>query len=163
MQGGFVSDYVERILKFIRFSHTIFALPFAVGSMIVAAHGLPSARIVLLIILAMVFARTAAMAFNRVADWEIDQENPRTAGRHKLVSKRVARGIVLCSAACFVLVCALINPLCFTLSPVALASIFFYSLAKRFTSFTQVFLGLALGIAPVGAWLAVRGQFAVPP
>jgi 4-hydroxybenzoate polyprenyltransferase len=158
-----VIAYVERILKFVRFSHTVFALPFALGSMMVAARGLPSVRLVILIVLAMVFARTAAMAFNRVADWEIDQENPRTAGRHKLVSKRVAWGIVLCSAACFVLVCALINPLCFTLSPVALAIIFFYSLAKRFTSFTQVFLGLALGIAPVGAWLAVRGRFALPP
>src|ERR1700751_3487532 len=119
MQGGFVSDYVERILKFIRFSHTIFALPFAVGSMIVAAHGLPSARIVLLIILAMVFARTAAMAFNRVADWEIDKENPRTAGRHKLVSKRVAWSLVVVPSAAFILVSWLVNPLCFALSPVA--------------------------------------------
>ena len=75
-----VFDYIQRILKFIRFSHTIFALPFAAGSMIVAAHGFPSVRIVLLILFAMVFARTAAMAFNRVADWEIDKENPRTAG-----------------------------------------------------------------------------------
>ena len=131
--------------------------------MIVAARGMPSARIVLLILLAMVFARTAAMAFNRVADWEIDKQNPRTAGRHKLVSKRVAWSLVLAPSAGFVLVSLLINPLCFFLSPVALAIVFFYSLTKRFTSFTQFFLGLALAISPVGAWLAVKGQFAVPP
>jgi 4-hydroxybenzoate polyprenyltransferase len=158
-----VFDYLQRILKFIRFSHTIFALPFAAGSMIVAARGMPSGRIVLLILFAMVFARTAAMAFNRVADWEIDKENPRTAGRHKLVSKRVAWSLVWVPSAGFVLVCWLINPLCFFLSPVALAIIFFYSLTKRFTSFTQLFLGLALAVSPVGAWLAVKGQFAVPP
>jgi 4-hydroxybenzoate polyprenyltransferase len=163
MQGGFVSDYVERILKFIRFSHTVFALPFAVGSMIVAAHGLPSARIVLLILVAMVLARTAAMAFNRMADWEIDKENPRTAARHKLVSKEVGWSLVGFPSAAFILVCWFINPLCFLLSPLALVIIFFYSLTKRFTSFTQVFLGLALGIAPIGAWLAVRGQFAFAP
>jgi 4-hydroxybenzoate polyprenyltransferase len=158
-----VFDSIQRILKFIRFSHTVFALPFAAGSMIVAAHGFPSARVVLLILLAMVFARTAAMAFNRVADWEIDQENPRTAGRHKLVSKRTGWVLVWAPSAGFVLVTWLINPLCFALSPLALAIIFFYSLTKRFTSFTQFFLGLALAVAPVGAWLAVKGQFAFAP
>jgi 4-hydroxybenzoate polyprenyltransferase len=158
-----VFDYIQRILKFIRFSHTVFALPFAAGSMIVAAHGFPSFRIVMLILLAMVLARTAAMAFNRVADWEIDQENPRTAGRHKLVSKQTGCSLVLVPSAGFILVTWFINPLCFALSPVALAVIFFYSLTKRFTSFTQFFLGLALAVAPVGAWLAVRGQFAFPP
>jgi 4-hydroxybenzoate polyprenyltransferase len=158
-----VFGQIQRILKFIRFSHTVFALPFAAGSMIVAAHGFPSLRIVLLILLAMVFARTAAMAFNRVADWEIDKENPRTAGRHKLVSKPVAWTLVLVSSLLFLLVSWWINLLCFALSPVALAIIFFYSLTKRFTSFTQFFLGLALAVAPVGAWLAVRGRFDVPP
>jgi 4-hydroxybenzoate polyprenyltransferase len=158
-----VFEQIQRILKFIRFSHTVFALPFAAGSMIVAAHGFPSLRIVLLILLAMVFARTAAMAFNRVADWEIDKENPRTAGRHKLVSKQIAWTLVVVSSLLFLLVSGLINPLCFALSPVALAIIFFYSLTKRFTSFTQFYLGLALAVAPVGAWLAVRGRFAAPP
>ena len=158
-----VFDYIQRILKFIRFSHTIFALPFAAGSMIVAARGFPSIRIVLLILVAMVFARTAAMAFNRVADWEIDKENPRTAGRHKLVSKRVGWSLVFVPSAGFILVSWLINPLCFLLSPVALAIVFFYSLTKRFTSFTQFYLGLALAVSPVGAWLAVKGQFALPP
>ena len=156
-------DRFERILKFIRFSHTVFALPFAMGSMIVAAQGLPSMRVVALILLAMVLARTAAMAINRMADWEIDKENPRTAARHMLVSKRVGWSLVVFPSAAFILVCWFINPLCFLLSPVALAIVYFYSLTKRFTSFTQVFLGLALGIAPIGAWLAVKGRFALPP
>jgi 4-hydroxybenzoate polyprenyltransferase len=156
-------DKIRRILQFIRFSHTIFALPFAVGSMLVAARGLPGWPLALLILLAMVFARTAAMAFNRVADWKIDQLNPRTAGRHQLVSKPVAVLLILISAVCFVAVCWLINPICFLLSPVALAVIFFYSYTKRFTSFTQFVLGVSLAIAPIGAWLAVRGEFALPP
>jgi len=154
---------LQRILKFIRFSHTVFALPFAVGSMLVAAKGLPNLVIIGLILLAMVFARTAAMAFNRVADWETDKLNPRTAGRHKLVSKGTAYALVAVSSVAFVLVCSLTNPICFLLSPVALAVIFFYSFTKRFTSYTQFFLGLSLAIAPVGAWLAVRGEFAWPP
>jgi 4-hydroxybenzoate polyprenyltransferase len=154
---------LQRILQFIRFSHTIFALPFAVGSMLVAAKGLPSVTTVGLILLAMVFARTAAMAFNRIADWETDKLNPRTAGRHKLVSKATAYALVGFSSLAFLAVCSRINPICFLLSPIALVVIFFYSFTKRFTAYTQFFLGLSLAIAPVGAWLAVRGQFAWPP
>jgi 4-hydroxybenzoate polyprenyltransferase len=156
-------SFLSRVLKFIRFSHTVFALPFALGSMLVAAHGLPSLRTILLILLAMVFARTAAMAFNRVADWEIDKANPRTAERHRLVSKPVAIGLVIVPAVAFVFICWFINLVCFALSPVALAIVFFYSLTKRFTSFTQFFIGLALAVAPVGAWLAVHGQLGWPP
>jgi 4-hydroxybenzoate polyprenyltransferase len=154
---------IGRFLSFIRFSHTIFALPFALGSMFVAAHGLPSFRVFALIVLAMVFARTAAMTFNRLADWEIDKRNPRTARRHKLVSKRVAIGACLVSALLFVATAWFINPLCFALSPVALLIVFFYSLTKRFTHGAQFFLGLALAVAPIGAWLAVTGSFALPP
>jgi 4-hydroxybenzoate polyprenyltransferase len=154
---------IARFLSFIRFSHTIFALPFALGSMFVAADGLPSFRVFALIVLAMVFARTAAMTFNRLADWEIDKRNPRTAGRHKLVSKRVAIGACVASALIFVATAWFINPLCFALSPVALLIVFFYSLTKRFTHGAQFFLGLALAVAPIGAWLAVTGSFALPP
>ncbi|MBV8816478.1 MAG: UbiA family prenyltransferase [Verrucomicrobia bacterium] len=154
---------LQRTLQFIRFSHTVFALPFALGSMLVAARGLPNWSIVLLILLAMVFARTAAMAFNRVADWEMDKLNPRTAGRHKLVSKPAAYCLVGFSALAFLVTCWFINPLCFVLSPIALAIVFFYSFTKRFTPYTQFFLGLSLAIAPVGAWLAVCGHFAWPP
>ena len=154
---------ISRFLSFIRFSHTIFALPFALGSMFVAAHGLPSFRVFALVVLAMVFARTAAMTFNRLADWEIDKRNPRTAGRHKLVSKRLAIGACLLSALSFVVTAWMINPLCFALSPIALLIVFFYSLTKRFTHGAQFFLGLALGVAPIGAWIAVTGSFATPP
>jgi 4-hydroxybenzoate polyprenyltransferase len=154
---------IANFLRFIRFSHTIFALPFALGAMFVAAGGLPSLRLFGLIVLAMVFARTAAMAFNRLADWEIDKRNPRTEGRHKLVSRPAAIAGCALSSLAFVAVTALINPLCFALSPVALGIVFFYSFTKRFTDAAQFFLGLALAVAPVGAWLAVTGHFAWPP
>ena len=152
-----------RFLQFVRFSHTVFAMPFALGAMVVAAHGLPPARTVFLIVLAMIFARTAAMTFNRVADWELDQRNPRTAGRHRLVSR--AGAILTCaiSSVLFILSAWAINPLCLALSPVALAIVFFYSFTKRFTHAAQFFLGLALAVAPVGAWLAVTSAFAAPP
>ena len=154
---------VSRVLTFIRFSHTVFALPFALGSMLVAAHGRPGWRVFGLILLCMVFARTAAMVFNRLADWEIDKKNPRTAGRHRLVAFPVAAGLLVVSAGAFVATTFFINRLCFALSPVALAIVFFYSLTKRFTHYTQLFLGLALSVSPVGAWLAVRGRFDWPP
>jgi 4-hydroxybenzoate polyprenyltransferase len=154
---------IARALRFVRFSHTIFALPFALGSMLVAAHGLPGWRVVALIVLAMIFARTAAMTFNRLADWEIDQRNPRTADRHRLLSRAAAIVLLVGSAGAFVATTWFINRLCFWLSPVALAIVFFYSLTKRFTSFSHFFLGLALSVSPVGAWLAVRGEFAFAP
>jgi 4-hydroxybenzoate polyprenyltransferase len=150
-------------LRFIRFSHTIFALPFALGAMLVAANGLPTTRIFILILLAMVSARTAAMVFNRLADWEIDKRNPRTAARHTLLPKSAAITLLLLSTAAFVTTTYCINFLCFILSPVALALIFGYSLTKRFTHYTQLFLGLALSASPVGAWLAVTGQWAWTP
>jgi 4-hydroxybenzoate polyprenyltransferase len=156
-------NIVARVLRFIRFSHTIFALPFAIASMLVAARGWPALRLVALILLAMVAARTAAMAFNRVVDWQIDQRNPRTAGRHRLVSRGAAIALFAVSAIAFVAVTAFINPLCFSLSPVALGIVFFYSLTKRFTALSHFFLGLALSVSPVGAWLAVRGAFAFAP
>lgn len=158
-----VTQPVRRTLTFIRFSHTIFAMPFALGAMLAASRGRPGWRTLGLILLSMVFARTAAMTFNRLADWHIDQRNPRTAGRHRLVSRRSAGILLAVSAMAFVGVTYFINAVCFALSPVALGIIFFYSLTKRFTHYTQVFLGLALSVAPVGAWLAVTGRFALPP
>jgi 4-hydroxybenzoate polyprenyltransferase len=154
---------IARLLRFVRFSHTIFALPFALGSMFVAAHGWPAWETVMLILLAMIFARTAAMTFNRLADWEIDQRNSRTMERHRLVPRAAAIALLVICAIAFVAVSAWINPLCFALAPVALLIIFFYSLTKRFTPFSHFFLGLALSVSPVGAWLAVRGSFALPP
>jgi len=150
-------------LRFIRFSHTVFALPFALGAMFVAARGWPSAGVASGVVAAMVFARTAAMAFNRITDWEIDKRNPRTAGRHRLASRGLAIAVCLVCSAGFFVAAWRLNPLCFQLSPIALGLIFFYSFTKRFTHFAQFFLGLALSVAPVGAWLAVTGGFAVPP
>lgn len=154
---------IARLLRFIRFSHTIFALPFALGSMLVAARGWPEGKTVALIVVAMVCARTAAMTFNRLADWHIDQRNPRTIERHTLVSRGAAVGLLVASSTAFIATTAWMNWICFQLSPVALAIVFFYSLTKRFTALSHFFLGLALSVAPVGAWLAVRGSFELPP
>ncbi len=131
--------------------------------MLVAARGLPSVKTFGLILLCMVFARTAAMVFNRLADWQIDQRNPRTADRHTLISRGGAIALLIATSAAFIATTWWINPLCFWLSPVALAIVFFYSLTKRFTSFSHFFLGLALSVSPVGAWLAVAGSFAFAP
>lgn len=131
--------------------------------MLVAANGFPGWRIFGLILLCMVFARTAAMTFNRIADWEIDKRNPRTEGRHKLLNKGAAIVTCMASAMFFVGTTFFINRLCLLLSPVALAIVFVYSLTKRFTHAAQFFLGLSLSVSPVGAWLAVTGSFSWPP
>jgi 4-hydroxybenzoate polyprenyltransferase len=157
------SGPVARFLRLIRFSHTIFALPFALGALIVAANGWPSLRILLLVILCMVFARTAAMLFNRLVDWSLDQRNPRTASRHLLISRLSALMLLILSSAAFLLAASAINRLTILLAPVALALIFFYSVTKRFTSSTHFFLGLALAIAPIGAWIAQTGGIDVTP
>ncbi len=152
-----------RFLQFIRFSHTVFAMPFALGALAVAAGGLPPWDVLVLVVVAMVFARTAAMTFNRLADWNLDRRNPRTQGRHQLADRTTAMIACGVSSLAFLVTCWWINPLCFFLSPVALAAVFFYSVTKRFTHFAQFFLGLALAVAPVGAWLAVTGSFALAP
>jgi 4-hydroxybenzoate polyprenyltransferase len=154
---------LSRFLRLIRFSHTIFALPFALGALVVAANGAPSLRILILVIICMVFARTAAMLFNRLVDWSLDQRNPRTASRHLLVSKSGAIALLVVSSGGFLLSAAAINRLTLILAPVALALIFFYSFTKRFTSATHFFLGLALAIAPIGAWIAQTGRIDLAP
>src|SRR5438874_12545966 len=162
-EGTGIGGPVSRFLRLIRFSHTIFALPFALGALVVAANGWPSLRILLLVVVCMVFARTAAMLFNRLVDWSLDQRNPRTASRHLLLSKSAAPVLLVMSSAGFVVAAAAINRLTFILAPIALALIFFYSVTKRFTSATHFFLGLALAIAPVGAWIAQTGHLDVAP
>ena len=159
---------INKWLSFVRFSHTIFALPFALTAMLVAARdhrGWPGWRTFGLILAAMVCARTCAMAFNRIVDRKFDGLNPRTKNRH-LPSGQIslASAISLCalSAAGLVAASYYLNPLCFYLSPVALVMICFYSLTKRFTDYTHVFLGIALALAPVGAWLAVKGASISP-
>ena len=146
-----------------RFSHTVFALPFALAAMLVAARenrGWPGWRVFGLILAAMVCARTCAMAFNRIVDRKFDALNPRTAKRHLPAGEiSLASAILLCALSAAGLLAAswFLNPLCFYLSPVALVLVCFYSLTKRFTDYTHVFLGVALALVPVGAWLAVKG------
>jgi 4-hydroxybenzoate polyprenyltransferase len=154
---------IQKWFSFVRFSHTIFALPFALAAMVVAARdqrGWPGWRTFLLILAAMVCARTCAMAFNRIVDRKFDALNPRTASRHLPAGQvGLAGAVALCvlSGTGLILASYFLNAICFWLSPVALVVICFYSLTKRFTDFTHVFLGVALALAPVGAWLAVKG------
>jgi 4-hydroxybenzoate polyprenyltransferase len=152
--------------RMIRFSHSVFALPFALSSAAIAAGRGISWRQVAWILVAMVGARSAAMGFNRLADQGLDARNPRTAGR-ELPRGAISRGevwvFVVASAATLVVAAAMLNPLCLALSPVALLVVFGYSYTKRFTALSHVFLGLALAVAPMGAWLAVRGRFEAPP
>ncbi len=153
-------------LELVKFSHTIFALPFALAAMLVAAHGLPSARIFVWIIVAMVGARTAAMGFNRIVDREIDARNPRTAKRELpagAVSLKGAIGLVVVASILFFVAAWQINTLALWLSPLTLLALFFYSFCKRFTSLSHFVLGLCLGIAPVGAWVAVTGKIEWAP
>ncbi|HYT60130.1 MAG TPA: UbiA-like polyprenyltransferase [Haliangiales bacterium] len=162
-------SFFKKWASFVKLSHTLFALPFALASMVVAARdqgGWPGWRTFGLVLAAMVSARTCAMAFNRIADREFDAQNPRTAnrdlpaGRIPLASAWllcVLSGLGLVVASCF------LNKICFYLSPVALFAVGFYSLTKRFTDFTHIFLGVALALAPIGAWLAVKGGFVFWP
>lgn len=152
--------------RMIKLSHSVFALPFALASAVLAAGAELRAATLFWIVVAMVGARSAAMGVNRLADQAIDAKNPRTAGRELprgLLSRAEVWAMVLVSAAALVVAAAMLNPLCLALSPVALAIVFGYSYTKRFTPLSHVFLGLALGVAPVGAWLAVQGRFALPP
>ena len=155
---------MRKYFEFVRFSHTVFALPFALAAMVVA--GWPGWRIFLLILAAMVCARTAAMGFNRIVDRRYDAKNPRTAQRHLpagTIGRMEAWMLVGASVAGLLVVTWFINRICFWLSPVALVVIGFYSFTKRFTNFSHFFLGLSLALAPLGAWLAVREAFAWPP
>ncbi len=164
MKDGIPSESVmTRFLRLIRFSHTIFALPFAFGALLVATHGRPSARLLVLVLACMIFARTAAMLFNRIVDWSLDQRNPRTAGRHQLICRPVAVLLLALSSAAFVAATAMINRTTLLLSPLALGIIFFYSLTKRFTAASHFFLGFALAVAPIGAWIAATGGLALAP
>ena len=153
-------EMARNYLELVKFSHTIFALPFALAAMLVAAQGWPPLRIFAWIVVAMVGARTAAMGFNRIVDREIDARNPRTANREipsGKVSLRGAIGLVTGASALFFVAAWQINTLALMLSPLTLLALFSYSFCKRFTSLSHFVLGLCLGIAPVGAWVAVTG------
>lgn len=154
------------ILEMIKIEHTIFALPFALISALVAAHGLPSWRQLLWLVVAMVGARSSAMTFNRIADRDIDRRNPRTAARALpagLISTSHAWLFTLCTAALLVIAAWQLNRLALYLSPVALGVVWGYSYTKRFTRCSHLVLGLALGIAPSAAWIALTGTLALPP
>ena len=157
---------VREAADLVKLAHTVFALPFALIAALAAARGLPPWPVVGWIVLAMAGARTAAMAFNRLADHSLDAANPRTAAR-ALPAGRLrrpfARVLVAGGAAALFFAAWRLNPLCLALSPFALAWILGYSYSKRFTVLSHLWLGLGLGIAPVGAWLAVRGAFALAP
>ena len=147
---------------FVRIGHSVFALPFALVGALLAARETPvTAMRVLWIAAAMVTARTAAMGFNRLVDARFDALNPRTANRELprgVMSRGEAVGLVVAASIAFVLVTAQLDWVCLALSPVALGIVFWYSLAKRFTTYTQLYLGLALAVAPVGGWLAAGGR-----
>jgi 4-hydroxybenzoate polyprenyltransferase len=150
----------------IKIEHTVFALPFAFLGAFLAARGFPNLPKIGYICLAMVGARSAAMAFNRLADFPFDVRNPRTSGRalpRGFLSKTYVAAFVVASSLVFVFAAFRLNRLAFELSPAALAIIFFYSYTKRFTWWTHLFLGASLGCAPIGAWVAVRGSISMAP
>ena len=157
---------IRLTLEMIKFEHSVFALPFALtGALLAIREGGLSARTIWIkigwIVIAMVGARSAAMAFNRLIDAPIDARNPRTRMRHLpagLISRGFTWGFVAISAVVFLLAARQLNGLCFRLAPLALGIVFFYSFTKRFTSLSHLVLGFALGVAPAAAWIAMRGS-----
>jgi 4-hydroxybenzoate polyprenyltransferase len=152
---------IKTTLEMIKWEHSIFALPFALCGAMLAAGGLPTAAQLGWIVLCMVSARSAAMAFNRLADAQIDAANPRTATRAipaGVLSQRFVGVFVLVSCGIFVLAASQLNKLTFWLSPVALSIVLLYSYTKRFTRWSHLVLGFALGIAPAAAWIGIRGS-----
>ncbi len=148
-------------LEMIKWEHSIFALPFALTGAMLAAHGLPSLHALVWIVVCMVSARSAAMAFNRLVDADIDAANARTAMRaipagH--LSKSYAAGFILVASVVFLFAASRLNRWTFMLAPLALGILFFYSYTKRFTRWSHMFLGISLGIAPSAAWIAIRGS-----
>lgn len=148
-------------LSLVKFSHSVFALPFALIALLLATDGRPSLRLLTLVLVAAVAARTAAMAFNRWADRTIDARNPRTQSR-ELVSGKIrpagALALTIAASVLFVACAWLLNPLCLRLSPIVLAVLLGYSYTKRFTWACHLVLGVALGLAPLGAWIAATGS-----
>ncbi|GAA0373998.1 UbiA-like polyprenyltransferase [Paenibacillus motobuensis] len=160
--GSKIKLYGELVM----FSHTLFSLPFAMISMIWAAGGLPSSRIMLWGLIALIAARNGANAFNRVVDRVFDEQNPRTAHRHlprKLLDAKEVLVFVVVNYAIFIFSAAMLNTLCFILSPVAIFLISSYSYTKRFTFLSHLYLGFSIASAPIGAWFAVTGKFAFTP
>lgn len=157
---------LQIILEMVKIEHTIFALPFAFLGAFLAARGIPQPAKIGWILVAMVGARSAAMAFNRLVDLPFDAKNPRTVNRalpQKLLTRGFVAAFIFASSALLIIAASQLNRLSFALSPVALAIIFFYSYTKRFTWLTHIFLGLSLACAPIGAWIALRGSLSLSP
>ncbi|MDB4655693.1 putative 4-hydroxybenzoate polyprenyltransferase [Flavobacteriales bacterium] len=160
---------MKNYLSLVKFSHTIFAMPFALIGFFLAVQYTPAVfewHLLLKVILCMVFARNAAMAFNRFIDRNIDEKNPRTAIREipaGIINANAALWFVIINSVAFIITTYFINPLCLALSPVALAVVLGYSITKRFTALCHLILGLGLSLAPIGAYLAVVGRFDIIP
>ena len=153
-------------LKMIKLEHSLFALPFAFVGMFLAANGLPSWNVIVWVVVAMVGARSAAMGLNRYADAEIDARNPRTASREipaGNISKTATIFYIILSLAVYFLAAVMLNKLTAILSPIPILIFILYAYAKRFTNFCHIILGIALGLAPVCAWIAVTGTVNLPP
>ncbi|GJL78024.1 MAG: 4-hydroxybenzoate octaprenyltransferase [Nitrospinaceae bacterium] len=162
-----MTDFIKKlsiIFSDIKLQHTVFALPFAIMSAFLAAEGIPEMEKLFWIVVCMVAARSSAMAFNRIVDARFDALNPRTQGR-ALPSGSVKAGtyifFLIVSSLLFVFASGMLNRLALYLSPVALAIVFFYSLTKRFTAYSHFWLGLAISVAPVGAWVAIREEISL--
>jgi 4-hydroxybenzoate polyprenyltransferase len=154
------------VLEMVKVEHTIFALPFAFLGAFLAARGVPQPAQIGWILVAMVGARSAAMAFNRLVDLPFDAKNPRTLGRalpRRLLTRGFVIVFIIISSALLILAASMLNRLSLFLSPVALAIVFVYSYTKRFTWMTHVFLGVSLACAPIGAWIALRGSLSLSP
>jgi 4-hydroxybenzoate polyprenyltransferase len=165
MSAAVAHGRLRTVLEMIKFEHSVFALPFALTAALLAArftsNGWPTWRQFLWIVVAMVAARSAAMTINRIADVRFDKENPRTAGRalpSGALTVGFAWSFTLCAIAAFLLAAWQLNPLALELAPVALFVLFFYSFTKRFTNWSHLFLGFALGISPAAAWIAITGS-----
>lgn len=159
-------NHLKTFSNLVVLPHSVFALPFALASLLTATNGHPPLRLLILVILAMILARTTAMAYNRLVDADIDSKNPRTRNRDiptGRITLNETRLLVWVCGFAFVATCYFINALAFKLSPLALIIVFFYSHTKRFTWTSHLFLGLALGVAPVGAWVAATGKLAWEP
>lgn len=162
MSGSLPMSRLATYASLVKLSHSVFALPFALLSLLVATNGAPSLRLLALVVLAVVAARTAAMAYNRYADRELDRSNPRTAGREiprGAVSPAAALALTIAAGAVFLAACWLLSPLCFWLGMPTLAWLLLYSHLKRWSAWCHAWLGVALGISPVAAWVAADGAF----
>ena len=162
---GSLTGKIKNYLELIKVEHTVFALPFALTSALIAAGGLPSLYQILWITVALFGARTAAMSLNRLIDAEIDAKNPRTANRHiprGVVKKSEALLLALIGFGVMVYAAYKLNPLAFKLSPIAIFVLTLYSFTKRFTALCHIVLGIAIALAPLGAWVAVKGTIDLP-